>query len=128
MTAITITDAGRRLYRDSTQNQNKSFITYVALGTSSTTPTIADTLLGAEVFRKKVTSYTNGASPGEVLVNMYLSPNDGNGYDIEEVGFFGGTSAGPGANTGILVAHGLFTHNPKVITESIQFQLDLIFS
>lgn len=128
MTAITITNAGRNLYRDSTSGANKLQITYVALGSSSTAPASSDTKLGNETFRKKVTSYANGGSAGEILVNMYLAPGDSIGSNIQEVGFFGGNSASKNANTGVLLAHGLYSHNPKSGTESIQFQLDLTAS
>lgn len=124
MSAITITNAGLNLLRDALNGNNTAKITYVALGTSNTTPTAGDTQLGNEVFRKAVTSYTNGASNGEVLINMYLAPNDAVGDNIQEVGFFGGSTATGTANSGILLAHGLYSHIPKQNTESIQFQLD----
>jgi len=96
----------------------------VALGTSSTLPASTDHTLGQEVFRKAVSSWVNGTNPGEILINLYLSPNDANGINIQEVGFFGGVNASPAPNSGVLLAHGLYSHS-KVSTESIQFQLDL---
>lgn len=127
MSTIQITNAGSNLYRDSASGVSVPTITYVALGTSTTSPTAADTQLGAEVFRKAVTSYTNG-STGEIFINMYLAPLDAVGDDIEEIGFFGGTSATATANTGVLLARGLWTHNPKTNLESITFQLDFTFT
>lgn len=127
MSTIQITDVGSNLYRDSAKGSSVPKITYVALGTSTTSPTAADTKLSAEVFRKAVTSYTNG-STGEVFINMYLGPLDAVGDDIEEVGFFGGTSATGTANTGVLLARGLWHHNPKTNLESITFQLDFTFT
>jgi hypothetical protein len=121
MSAITITTAGRNLERDGSSGAQNPRITYVALGTSSTAPTIGDTQLGGEVFRKAVTSYTNGTT-GEVLISMYLAPSDLVGITIQEVGFFGG-NATKTANSGTLLARGLFAHT-HVNTESIQFQLD----
>lgn len=118
----TITTAGLNLLRDAMSGAQSALISYVALGSSSTTPTVGDTQLNAETFRKKVTSYTNGTT-GEVLINMYLAPTDAVGNDIEEVGFFGG-NATSASNSGVLLAHGLYTHNPKSSTESIQFTLD----
>lgn len=123
MSAIQVTNAGSNLFRDSASGASVPKITYVALGTSTTSPTAADTKLVAEVFRKAVTSYTNG-STGEVFINMYLGPLDAVGDDIEEVGFFGGTSATATANTGVLLARGLWHHNSKTNLESITFQLD----
>jgi hypothetical protein len=127
MSAIQVTNAGSNLYRDSMSSTSVPKITYVALGTSTTSPTAADTKLGAEVFRKAVTSYTNG-STGEVFISMYLGPLDAVGDDIEEVGFFGGTSATSTANTGVLLARGLWHHNPKTNLESITFTLDFTFT
>ena len=127
MATIQITNAGANLFRDSSSGASVPKITYVALGTSTTSPTAADTKLGAEVYRKAVSSYTNGTT-GEVLINMYLGPLDAVGDDIEEVGFFGGTSATATANTGVLLARGLWHHNPKTNLESIQFSLDFTFT
>lgn len=125
MAAITITVAGHNMLRDGLSSVNNPKIKYIALGSSNVAPTVNDTVLGAETFRKAVTSFTNGANPGEILINMYFAPGDGVGNDVEEVGFFGGSSATNAANTGVLLAHGLYVHNPKTNLESIQFQLDL---
>ncbi len=125
--AIQKTNVGLNLLRDAMANNNLSVVKYVALGTGSTTPALGDTKLVNEVFRKAVTSYTNGAT-GELFINMYLAPGDSVGTDIEEVGFFGGATATSSANSGVLIARGLFSHNPKTNLESIQFQLDQIFS
>jgi hypothetical protein len=103
-------------------------IGYVALGTSNTTPTSNDTALGNEVFRKAVTSYTNGASHGEILIDVYIADGDAVGMNIAEIGFFGGSSASSAANSGVLLGRGLYSHPNKLSTESIQAQLDLIFS
>ena len=124
MAAITITTNGLNMIRDAMQGANSSLIKYVALGSSNVAPTASDSQLGAETFRKAVTSYSNGVNPGEILINMYLAPGDAIGDDIEEVGFFGGATASSLANSGVLLAHGLYSHNPKANTESIQFQLD----
>ncbi len=121
MSAITITTAGRNLLRDGESGAQNPKITYVALGTDSTAPAVGNTQLGAEVFRKAVTSYTNGSN-GEILINLYLSPSDLAGTSIQEVGFFG-SNATHTANSGTLLARGLYAHT-KTNVESIQFQLD----
>ena len=126
MSAITITDAGRNLVRDSIKAAQNIKITYVALGTSTTAPATSDTQLGAEFFRKRVTSYTNG-STGVINISLYLTPTDAVGKDIEEVGFFGG-NATTASNSGVLLAHGLFQHNPKTNLESITFTFTLTVS
>lgn len=126
MALIQKTNGWLNLLRDAQAGTNTPKITYVALGTSNTAPTINDVKLGNEVFRKAVTSYTNGAT-GELLINMYLAPGDSIGTNIQEVGFFGGSSASSTPNSGVLVARGLYSHI-KLNTESIQFQLDAIIS
>jgi len=121
LSAITITTAGRNLLRDGESGAQNPKITYVALGTDSTAPDVGQTALIAEVFRKAVTSYTNGGT-GEILINMYLSPSDLVGISVQEVGFFAG-NATKTANSGTLLARGLYAHT-KTGVESIQFQLD----
>ena len=96
----------------------------MAVGTSNTAPAVTDTQLGNEVFRKQVTTYTNGGSTGEVLVTAYIAPSELNGTAIAEVGFFAGNSATATANSGVLLARGLYSHS-KVSTESISLQIDL---
>ncbi len=125
MTAIQVTDAGVGLLRDGAKGATNPLLLYVAVGTATTTPTAADTKLGNEVFRKKVTSYTNGAGAGEVIVALYLTPTDAVGTDIEEVGVFGGSSATSKLNTGVLLGHGLYSHPLKTNLESITLQIDL---
>src|SRR5258708_5915196 len=155
MPTLTKTTVGLNLLRDSNSGAANDTITYVSLGTGTTAPSAGDVKLVAEVFRKKVTSYANGTTgeilvsmylaPGDangfdieihayqyftrctVLVSMYLAPGDANGFDIEEVGFWGGNASST-PNSGVLIGRGLWSHNPKVSTESIQFQLDWIYS
>lgn len=120
---ITKTTAWLNLTRDGDSGANNPKITYVALGNGTTAPTAGDTQLASETFRKAVTSYTNGGT-GELLVSMYLGPSDLVGGDIEEVGFFGGSSATTTPNSGILLARGLWSHPSKSNSESITFTLD----
>ena len=127
MTAIQKTNGWLNLKRDSSSGANNPKITYVGLGTGTSTPTAANTQLDNEVFRKAVTSYTNGAT-GEILVSMYLGPTDAVNVDIEEIGFFAGNSATNALNSGVLVARGLWSHNAKTGLESIIFQIDEVIS
>lgn len=114
------------MFRDASKGAASAKITYVALGTGTTAPTTGDTQLVAEVFRKRVSSYTNGSSTGEVHIDLYLAPGDAVGVVIAEVGFFGGNASGT-ANTGVLLCRGLYspTHT-HINTESIQFDLDFV--
>jgi len=124
MTAITITNAGLNLLRDTLAGTVATpQVLYVAIGTGSTAPAATDTQLVAEVFRKAVTSVSAG-STGEVLINMYLAPGDSVGTVIAEVGFFAGPTATATANSGVLLARGLYSKTHSA-TESIQLQLDL---
>jgi hypothetical protein len=122
MSAITVTTVGKNLLRDARKGTNSAKVTYVALGTSNTSPTAGDTKLGAEVFRKAISSYASGGT-GESLANGYIAPTEAVGISINEVGFFGGSSATSVANSGILIARGLYAHT-KLGTESITLQFD----
>ena len=126
MPTLTKTTVGLNLLRDSNSGAANDTITYVSLGTGTTAPSAGDVKLVAEIFRKKVTSYANGAT-GETLISMYLAPGDANGVDIEEVGFWGG-NANSTPNSGVLLGRGLWSHNPKANTESINFVLDWTYS
>jgi hypothetical protein len=84
-------------------------IHYIALGTSNTAPALTDTQLVAEVFRKPVTSQVAGGSPGQAITTVNIAPQDAN-VTIQEIGWFAGVSAGPGANTGVLIARVLYNH------------------
>lgn len=121
---IQITDAGVNLMRAANAGANTDIITYVALGSSNTAPAASDTKLGNEVFRKAVTSYTNGLT-GEILVTGYFSSTDAVGVNIAEIGFFGGVNASSAANSGTLIAHGLYTLTGKTNLQSVQAVLDL---
>src|SRR5258708_32965216 len=68
-------------------------------------------------FRKKIASYTNGTNPGEIIFSAYVAPGDAVGVVIGEVAWFGGNANGT-ANTGILLARGLYSHT-KTNLESI---------
>lgn len=127
MSSIVITTDGLNLFRNGVSGADNPLISYVALGTSSTPPTINDHTLGHEVFRKAVASYVVGGA-GEILVTMFLGDTDAVGLSTYEVGFFGGKTASASANTGVLVAHGLYTMTGKTNTESFQFTIDLVFS
>jgi hypothetical protein len=125
MPAATPTNAFVNMLRDALRAGTSSEeITWVAVGTSSTAPAATDTQLGAEVFRKVMTTDAAGAAAGEGLFTLYLAPGDAVGVVIAEVGWFAGPSAGSGANTGVLVARALYSHT-KVITESINLLFDL---
>jgi hypothetical protein len=129
MPSATLTDAGKNLRRDALRASlgiSDARVRYVAIGTSSTAPTSADTALGAEVFRKAMTSDANGAAAGEALLTLFLSPQDAVGVNVQEVGWYGGSSASSTPGSGVLIARALFAHNPKTVNESIILVFDVI--
>ena len=126
MPAATVTNVGVNLLRDSMRGvATNTQILYVAVGTSSTAPAATDTQLGTEVFRKALTSSSNGAAAGEGVFTLYLSPQDTVGTVIAEVGWFAGSSASASANSGVLVARALYSHT-KTNNESINVSFDLV--
>jgi hypothetical protein len=124
MATATLTDAGRNLIRDARRGVVTDVeIKYVAIGTSSTAPSASDTALGAETFRKALTTDSSPGT-GQGLFTLYLAPGDAVGTGIQEVGWFAGAGAGAGAGSGVLVARGLYAHS-KTASESIQVDFTL---
>jgi|SRR6185312_2186452 len=123
MAILTKTTAGLNLLRDSESGANTSLITYFAIGTSGTSPTAGDTKLGAEVFRKKISTYVNG-NTGELIVTGELGGGDAVGVTIAEVGIFGGGTASSIKDSGVLIGRGLYSHPNKQNNETITFTFD----
>jgi hypothetical protein len=122
MATMVITNGGLDLVAQALMNGTSPQVTWFAIGTSATAPAVTDTQLGAEVFRKPITSVAATATHGEALLNGYLAPQDSTGTVIAEWGLFGG-AATSAANSGTLIAHGLYSHT-HTGSESIQFQGD----
>lgn len=120
---MTKTNGWLNLTRDGMSGADNPKITYVAIGSGTNTPTSGDTQLQAETFRKAVTTYSNGGT-GELFVSLFLGPSDAVGYDIEEVGLFGGNAATTTPNSGVLIARGLWSHPSKSGSESITLTMD----
>lgn len=121
---LTLANTGNNWLRDVITGADSVGTIYFAIGTGNSTPTASQTKLDAEAFRKAVTSFTNGASVGELLANGYLAPTDTVGTVIAEVGLFAGNSATTSANSGKMIGRALYSHT-KSSTESITLQLDL---
>ena len=94
-------------------------IKYLAVGSDNTAPTVTDTTLGTETFRKARTSQSKPGD-GQAKYVQYIDPTEAIGA-IEEIGWFAGAAAGAGADTGILVARVLYSRN-KTALESIQVE------
>jgi len=94
-------------------------ITYMAVGSDNTAPALGDTILGAETFRKIMTTQTQ-PTVTSLLSTVYISPGEAVGA-IEELGWFAGAGAGAGADTGIMISRILYSRN-KTALESIQVE------
>ena len=94
-------------------------IKYMAVGDDNTAPTIADTTLGNETFRKARTSQSKPADAQQRYV-QYIAPGEAVGV-IEEFGWFAGAAAGAGADSGIMVSRVLYSRT-KTALESLQIE------
>ena len=65
---------------------NRSEITFGAIGSGTTTPTLGDTTLATETFRKILATRT--FSGNQATLRLFLSTSEGNGT-IEEFALFG---------------------------------------
>lgn len=114
----TICNVGKDYLAGMLAGLNSVGITYMALGTSGTAPTAADTKLGVEVFRKAMTKQTQTGGTQNLLTTTYVASYEGN-VAIAEIGWFAGPTASGTTDSGILIAHVLYSHT-KINTESLQ--------
>ncbi len=121
---LTIVNSGHGLLADGLTGADNPKAMYFALGTGSSTPIATQTKLDVEIFRKKVSSFSNGANVGERLINCFISDTDAVGVSITEVAVFGGNSATSLANSGKMIGRALWSHPGKTNLESITLQLD----
>lgn len=80
---------------------NQGQITYCAVGTSTTSPTLSDTVLGAEIARKLVS--VRSASGNVATFKTFYNQSEANGV-LKEAGLFGGLATDT-ANSGTLFCH-----------------------
>ncbi len=132
MATVTMTKAtvGLNLLRDalSSQNSATSKITYFAVGTGTTAPSAGDAKLVAEVYRSVFQSAAGGSTGVEDLFG-FIDLAFANGVTLTEAGIFGGATATSTANSGILIARGLF--NPTIVKNNgitVQIDFSCIFS
>src|SRR5260221_199968 len=98
--ALTVVNSGHNFYRDLGTNSDSAKNMYFALGNGTSATTATQTMLVNEQFRKLITSFTNGSSVGEALINCFVSDSDAVGLDIEEIAVFSGVSATLSSNSG----------------------------
>jgi hypothetical protein len=114
-----IMNAGLNLLRDALNGDVTDLkIKYLAVGTSSTAISDAQTQLGAEIFRTPFISQS--ISGTGVLQSTAIILDDEAVDDIRELGIFAGESATTASNTGVMISRILYTRN-KTNLESIQF-------
>lgn len=113
-----ITDAGLDHLAAALGGDDVGEITYVALGSSATAPTAGDTDLGAEEYRKAVTSHSAGLT-GIMDTIVVVPAPDATGFTIREIGWFGGSAASISSGSGTLIARVLYERT-KTTLESIQ--------
>lgn len=121
ITSQGINDICRLLAGDSDGSFDPTkWVTYVAIGTGTTTPTSGDTQLAMEVLRKPVTA-KDPVGPSAVF-ELYLLPSEGN-VNIKEVGMFGQSATGV-TNSGRMVERGLVDINKTPLkTLSIEIEI-----
>lgn len=90
-------------------------IKYIAIGTDNTTPTVTDTQLGNEIFRKQVTSKSKTGT-GEVTTIFVIIDSEAVAQ-WEEIGIFVGSSATTSANSGVLASRVLYSRNKTALEE-----------
>jgi len=93
-------------------------IKYMALGTSNTPVTPNELILGSEIFRTPPIAQVK-TGIGELTTTFSVLDNEAVAQ-IEEIGIFGGSSAGITMNTGKLISRILWSRN-KTSNEEIQF-------
>lgn len=83
-------------------------LTYQAIGTGTTTPTVADTQLATETARNVVTSRPSSASNQATFSTFFTAAQST--YFIKEVGIFGKDASGS-ANSGALFSRTLLSYD-----------------
>lgn len=97
-----VTTVGKNSIADRLRGaSSKGEITYCALGTSTTAPALADTQMGAELFRKQVS--VRSVSGNIATFQTFYTTAEANGT-LKEAGLFGDDATGV-ANSGTLFCH-----------------------
>ena len=96
-------------------------IVYMAYGSGTTAPAVGQTTLVTETARLALTTKVKGGT-GVVTSTVYLGPAVAVAPpNIEELGWFSGSTAGAGAGTGIMISRVLYSRT-KTSIESLQIE------
>lgn len=108
-----------------TGGNNYLKINYFALGTGTTAPSVSQTQLANEQFRKQVTQRT--ASGYDVITTCSIGAGEAN-FHIYEIGVFCGDSATDTADTGLMLSRVLvdIDKNSNMILNIIRTDICLI--
>lgn len=122
-TTENITLRGMHIYfaqnLDDTQSVNES-ASYLAVGNDNTGPSVDNTTLNNEVFRKSVTDYTQ--TDNEVTTSTFIDTDEANDYTFREVGLFSGQ-----LETDIMWNHAIINDVAKDISRTITIDVTLTF-
>jgi len=121
-----ITTAGKNLIRDLMGIvSGVTGINYFAIGTDNTSPSVADTTLGTEVFRNTFTDVVY--SSAKVTFKYFLSSTEANGNTLVEAGLFGDDATGS-VDTGTLFSHVTYTDIVKTSAIAVTYSWDITIS
>ena len=100
-------------------------LTFHALGTDATAPTVSDTALGAEQARKAWT-IRGRSGPIATLEVFYLASEAA--YNIAECGVFGGASSTATPDSGILFSHYLqaYDNSAGLVDLTFEYVLEVL--
>lgn len=111
-----IVDGGLNWLADSLRSTQANKIYYLGWGGSSAAPSTTNTALSTETGRKLITAYSSGGV-GVCITVTYIGPTEAVG-NIQELGWFAGTSASATAGSGKMIARTLYSRT-KTHLESI---------
>ena len=112
---------GRYSILDRMVGLNEGHLLYLALGNGTTTPSVTDTKLSNETFRKLLTTKTRDGLYAKT--STYLATNEANG-DHTEIGLFGGSNATSDKDSGALFTHASINIS-KASNESLTIDYDI---
>ena len=121
-----VTTLGKNLIRDLLGiAAGVTGVNYLAVGTNNTAVTLADTLLGTEVFRNTLTDvvYTSA----NANFKYFLGSTEANGNTLVEAGLFGDNATGT-VDTGTLFAHVVHTAIVKTSAIAITYSWNISIS